>query len=56
MFEDSALALETAKSAGFATVGVYDSHQTAQERLVAASDIYLEEGTSLTDALSQLEW
>ena len=55
VFEDSALALETAKKAGFATVGVYDSHQTAQERLVAASDIYLEEGTSLTDALSQLE-
>ena len=56
VFEDSALALQTAKNAGFATVGVYDSHQTAQERLVAASDIYLEEGTSLTDALSQLEW
>ena len=56
VFEDSALALETAKRAGFATVGVYDSHQTAQERLVSASDIYLGEGTILTDVLSQVEW
>ena len=56
VFEDSALALQTAKNAGFATVGVYDSHQTAQDRLVAASDIYLKEGTSLTDALSRLEY
>ena len=56
VFEDSALALETAKHAGFATVGVYDSHQTAQERLVSVSDIYLGEGTILTDVLSQVEW
>ena len=55
VFEDSALALETAKGAGFATVGVYDSHQTAGERLLAASDIYLGEGTSLTDALEHIE-
>jgi len=55
VFEDSALALETAKGAGFITVGVYDPHQTATERLSAASDIYLGEGKTLYDALSQIE-
>ena len=54
VFEDSALALETAKRAGFATVGVYDSHQTAQERLIDASDVYLGEGTTLADALAYI--
>ncbi len=53
--EDSALALETAKRAGFVTVGVYDSHQTAEERLIAAADIYLGKGTTLADVLSQIE-
>ena len=51
VFEDSALALETAKGAGFVTVGVYDAHQTAQERLVAASDIYLGKDKTLIDVL-----
>ena len=55
VFEDSALALKTAKNAGFVTVGVYDSHQTAGERLFAASDIYLGEGTTLKDVLTQIE-
>ena len=55
VFEDSALALETAKGAGFVTVGVYDSHQTAQERLSAASDIYLGEGKTLIDVLAHVE-
>ncbi len=55
VFEDSALALETAKNAGFATVGVYDSHQTAEARLIAAADIYLGKGTTLADVLSQIE-
>lgn len=55
VFEDSALALETAKGAGFITVGVYDSHQTAPERLSAASDIYLGEGKNLFDALEYVD-
>ena len=55
VFEDSALALETAKKAGFATVGVYDSHQTAEARLIAAADIYLGKETTLADILSQIE-
>ncbi len=55
VFEDSTLALETAKNAGFVTVGVYDSHQTAVTRLSAASDIYLGEGKTLEDVLTQIE-
>ncbi len=52
VFEDSALALKTAKDAGFITVGVYDAHQLSQERLRASSDVYLDEGKTLADALS----
>ena len=55
VFEDSALALETAKGAGFVTVGVYDSHQSAQERLSAASDLYLGKGKTLIDVLAHVE-
>lgn len=55
VFEDSALALETAKGAGFVTVGVYDAHNTAQERLWAAADIYLGKGKTLADALKQID-
>jgi HAD superfamily hydrolase (TIGR01509 family) len=55
VFEDSALALETAKGAGFVTVGVYDSHQMSVERLLRASDIYLGEGKTLFDALAQID-
>ena len=55
VFEDSALALETAKNAGFATVGVYDSHQTATQRLFAAADIYLGAEKTLCDVLDSIE-
>ena len=56
VFEDSALALETAKNAGFVTIGIYDNHNAAtQERLSAASDIYLGEGSTLQDALAEIE-
>jgi HAD superfamily hydrolase (TIGR01509 family) len=55
VFEDSALALETAKGAGFVTVGVFEARQSAQKRLCAASDVYLGEGKTLLDALAQIE-
>ena len=41
VFEDSYVALETAKKVGFHTVGVFDRHNFDQERLKNASDIYL---------------
>ena len=55
VFEDSFLALETAKAAGFRTVGVYDAYGYEQERLRAASDIYLGKGASLADLIGQLQ-
>ncbi len=48
VFEDSYVALETAKKAGFQTVGIYDRYNFEQERLKKASDIYLGEGHPLT--------
>ena len=47
--EDSFVALETAKAAGFKTVGVYDKYNFEQGRLKAAADIYLGEGSSLAE-------
>ena len=47
VFEDSYVALETAKRAGFKTVGVYDKYSPEQNRLAAASDVYLSEGQTL---------
>ena len=55
VFEDSALALQTAKGAGFVTVGVYDRLHTPTNRLCEWSDIYLGEGSTLADALAQIE-
>ena len=50
VFEDSFVALETAKRAGFQTVGVFDRYNFGQERLKAAADLYLNERQTL-DAL-----
>lgn len=44
IFEDSFVALETAKRIGCHTVGVFDKNNYGQERLRAASEIYLGEG------------
>lgn len=54
VFEDSALALKTAKDAGFVTVGVYDKLHTPTNRLCEWSDIYLGEGKNLYDSLAQI--
>lgn len=56
VFEDSALALETAKNIGLVTVGVYDSHNIpTQQRLSAASDIYLGEDMALNDVMKKID-
>ena len=41
VFEDSFLALLTAKKAGFPTAAVYDPHEEDQARLSAAADCYI---------------
>ncbi len=48
VFEDSALALRTAKNAGFLTVGIYDSHTFDHDKLKNASDIYIDKGEDYT--------
>ncbi len=55
VFEDSFLALETAKAAGFHTVGVYDQYSYEQDRLRAASEIYLEKGKTLFDLIGKIQ-
>ena len=51
VFEDSYVALETAKKAGFQTVGIFDRYNFEQERLVAASDIYLGEHHTMEELI-----
>ena len=51
VFEDSYLALETAKNAGFITVGVHDNGNYDRDRLRAASDYYLADGMTFTDLI-----
>ena len=55
VFEDSFIALETAKAAGFQTVGIYDDHNYEQGRLRCASDFYLEKGRGLDTLIAICE-
>ena len=48
MFEDSFVALQTAKRIGMPTVGVFDRNNYGQDILRANSDHYIAEGESLT--------
>ena len=48
VFEDSYVALETARSIGTHTVGIFDQNNFGQDRLRAASEIYLAEGEDFT--------
>lgn len=54
VFEDSYVALETAKKAGFQTVGIFDRYSFEQERLKKAADIYLDEHQSLDRLISMI--
>jgi len=55
VFEDSFVAIETAKKAGFLTVGIFDEHNFNQERLAASSDIYLAKGRSMAELIEQID-
>ena len=48
MFEDSYVALQTAKRIGMPTVGIFDANNYGQDILRANSDHYIAEGESLT--------
>ena len=45
--EDSVLALETARNAGFHTIGIYDCHNHDPERVRALSELYIADGEGL---------
>ena len=47
VFEDSYVALETASSAGFKTVGVYDRYAFEQKRLSSSATQYIAKGETL---------
>jgi len=55
VFEDSYVALETAKSIGLKTVGIFDKNNFGQDRLEKASDVYLGENRSLAELISVIE-
>ena len=47
VFEDSLTAIETAKNAGFKTVGIYDKHNYGHDIMKKISDIYIDDGETL---------
>ena len=54
VFEDSYVALETARSIGCHTVGIFDENNFGQDRLRAASEIYLAEGEGFDTLIPQV--
>lgn len=55
VFEDSYVALETAKKAGFQTVGVFDRYNFGQDRLAAASCFYLDEQMTMKQLIDVIQ-
>ena len=55
VFEDSPVALETAHKAGITTIGVYDEYTYDQDRVQAASDVYLPEGQGMDTLIPLFE-
>lgn len=55
VFEDSYVALETAKKVGFRTVGIYDQYNYDQARLERASDIYVDKHRTLDSLMVDIE-
>lgn len=54
VFEDSLLAIETSKNAGFHVVGVYDSCTFGQDRARELSDEYIDDGGSFTELIPKI--
>ena len=55
VFEDSYVALETAKAIDLKTIGIFDKNNFGQDRLEKASIIYLGENRSLAELISEIE-
>ena len=54
VFEDSFVALQTAKNAGFQTVGVFDKHNFGSVGVADVSTIYIGEGDSFHRIIEQI--
>lgn len=54
IFEDSLLAIETSKKAGFNVVGVYDRCSFGQDKARAISDEYIDDGGSFTELIDKI--
>ncbi len=54
VIEDSLLALQTAKSEGFKTVGIYDANNFSQDKLKAISDIYVGKDETMADLINKI--
>ena len=54
VFEDAPLALKTAKSAGFFTVGVFDKYNSDQKSVKSYSDIYITEKENLASLIEKI--
>ena len=55
VFEDSALAVRTAKTAGFYTVGIFDKFNYDHDILERFSDLYVNDGELITKAIKEIE-
>ena len=55
VFEDSCVALETARKAGFKTVGVYDKYNFGHDRLRTAAMLYVDDGQSLATLINDIK-
>ena len=55
VFEDSLLAIENAKKAGFSVVGVYDKFTFGQDRAREISDEYIDDGGSFAELIDVIE-
>ena len=54
VFEDSLLAIQTAKGAGFKLAGIYDKHTFGQDEARKLCDLYVEDGGSFADLIPKL--
>ena len=55
IFEDSYIALETARRAGYHTVGVFDPNNTEFDSVEPLSDVYIGENDSLTRLIPEIQ-
>jgi HAD superfamily hydrolase (TIGR01509 family) len=53
VFEDSVAAIETAVSAGYKTVGIYDQYNFGLDRIPSIATVYIDKGESLAKLIKK---